>query len=143
MSFVVRPFTRWGLRGSRVVLLLGCSAAGVESGVDHNGVQAGVFVLAALGFGGLAVYEIWYRMVLVTLTAKGVLLEASARYMFIPWDELASIAYRAGAGNRRFDYFVWRSATGRRVITSSHFSERRRMLQEVTRLAPRAQVITL
>lgn len=74
----------------------------------------------------------------VTLDDSGVLLEAVARRVRIPWDDLESVA--PAPWDVRRQTLRWRRSRGRTITTLNAFPELHTMLSNIERRAPRAHI---
>jgi hypothetical protein len=135
-SFWVAPWRRrcrWGLRVGVVALLV---VAFVRSDEVTPGQVVGAVLVSACYLVS-AGYEIQYRPFLVTPTATGVLLEANARYFFVPWAELESVRRRPRRHSR---FLVWRHRGVGRVWMLYGIVDRDELRAIVERRAPNAEL---
>jgi hypothetical protein len=103
---------------------------------DGGQVVLGV-VFMVIGGGVLFQFGLWapHR---VTLDDSGVLLEAVARRVRIPWNELESV--EPTPWDIRRQTLRWRRSRRRSITTLNAFPELHRMLVEIERRAPHAYV---
>ena len=95
-------------------------------------------VLLAVVLGAACVFAGFWMPHQVTLDDDGVLFDALARHMRIPWDDLVSVSPVAvGYGSR---VLVWRRRRGKGVRTPLGFPLLHRMLSEVEQRAPHVDV---
>jgi hypothetical protein len=113
-------------------------AALVAVGLVGTLVTGHVEVLLAVVMGTILVIVGFWRPHRVTLDDDGVLFDALARHVRIPWDDLVSVSPVAvGYGSR---VLVWRRRRGKGVWTPLGFPLLHRMLSEVEQRAPHVDV---
>jgi hypothetical protein len=95
-------------------------------------------VLVAVVLGAVCAFAGLWMPQRVTLDDDGVLFDALARQVHIPWDDLTSVSPVAvGYGSR---VLAWRRRRGKGVRTPLGFPLLHRMLSEVERRAPHVHV---
>lgn len=105
-------------------------------GDEAANVAMGVFFAV---IGGLVAFHLGLREPRrVTLEDSGVLLEAVARRVHIPWGDLDAV--EPWPWDVRRGTLRWRRRRGRSITMLKDFSELHRMLVEVERRAPHAYV---
>jgi hypothetical protein len=121
-------------RGFPVVI----GAVGVVAGIVALVIgEAPGLILLAVGGWSLFEFGFWapHR---VTLDDSGVLLQAAARRIRIPWDELESV--EPAPWDIRRQMLRWGRSRGLAVMTLNAFPELHRILVEIERRAPQAVV---
>lgn len=113
-------------------------AVSVAVGLVGTLVTGRVQLLLAVAMGAILVMIGFWMPHRVTLDDDGVLFDALARHVRIPWDDLMSVSPVAVAyGNR---VLVWRRRRGKGVRTPLGFPLLHRMLCEVEQRAPHVDV---
>lgn len=123
--------------GFRLVLSAVVGVAGVTAGIVAL-VIGEVQGLLLLSGGCLASFIGVWTPHRVVLDESGVLLEAVARRIRIPWDELESV--EPPWWDIRHEALRWRRSRGFAVWTLQAFPDLHRMLVEIERRSPRAHV---
>lgn len=120
-----------------VLGLVTVSAGVVLLLVGDGGQQVLAVLFVAVGSWASFTFGFWapHR---VTLDDSGVLLEAVARRVRIPWDDLESVA--PAPWDTRRQTLRWRRSPGRAITTLNAFPELHRMLVDIERRAPRAHI---
>lgn len=118
----------------------------VSAAIGVAGVVAGIVALVIgevqglllLGIGCVTLVVAIWTPHRVTLDEEGVLLQAVARRIRIPWDELASV--EPPWWDVRHSALKWRRTRGLGVVTLQAFPDLHTMLVEIERRSPRTYV---
>ena len=94
--------------------------------------------LILLSFGGLSLFIGFWLPHRVTLDDSGVLIQATARRVRIPWEELETVG--PPLWDIRHERLKWRRSRGLSVLTPQSFPELHRMLIEIEQRAPHVHV---